>query len=93
MYAVRLDLYEALELRIPATRTLEKVMVKLRWGNNKVSPSVSLVLFSLFLLCLLFFPSPFPSFFSLLLFPPSFLFSALGILTNFVDRLSISPII
>lgn len=36
MYVVRLDLYEALELRIPAARTLEKVMVKLRWGNNKV---------------------------------------------------------
>ncbi len=36
MYILRLDLYEALELRIPPARGLEKIVVEVVWGHNKV---------------------------------------------------------
>lgn len=34
-----MDLYEALELRIPVARALEKIVVEVVWGHNKVQSS------------------------------------------------------
>lgn len=31
-----MDLYEALELRIAAARSLEKIILEVVWGSNKV---------------------------------------------------------